>query len=80
MTGNVKKGTIVRALAGREKDRFMAVIGCEEGYVLLCDGDERRLDAPKRKNVKHIAVTNTVIDLSDITDRKLRQILAGFNA
>lgn len=80
MTGNVERGTVVRALAGREKGRFMIAVGCEAGCVLLADGDERKLAAPKRKNVKHVAATGTVVDMDDISDKKIRQILSGYQA
>ncbi|MBQ5317264.1 MAG: KOW domain-containing RNA-binding protein [Oscillospiraceae bacterium] len=78
MTGTVTTGTIVRSLAGRDKGKFLVVLACEDGTVLLADGDERPVSRPKRKNVKHIAVTGTVTDTAALTDKSLRRLLSGF--
>lgn len=47
-------GTIVKSLKGRDKDKYFCVVRTEGGYAYICDGKERKLCAPKRKNVKHI--------------------------
>lgn len=74
----LKKGAVVRVKAGRGKGAFFVVLEVLDGYVLLCDGKERKLDHPKRKNLRHIALTKTVLPLQDITDKKLRQFLRAF--
>ncbi|MCM1298539.1 MAG: KOW domain-containing RNA-binding protein [Firmicutes bacterium] len=70
-----EKGTVVISKAGRDKGRFMAVIGEDKGYPLVADGKERPLERPKRKNPKHLQKTNRKIDLEQLTDKKLRTIL-----
>ena len=73
----LRKGSVVRSKAGRDKDKLMAVIGTEGKTLLLCDGKERRLEKPKRKNPLHIAPTKTVLDDSAMaTNRSLRRALA----
>ena len=71
------EGTVVKAKAGRDYERnFVVTEVCGDGrYVLIADGKTRKLDKPKRKNIKHLAVSNTVIDLNEITDKKLKMIL-----
>lgn len=73
-----KPGLMVRSLAGRDKGGFMVVVSAEDGFVFLADGKERKLAHPKRKNIKHIAVTNTVIDLQGLTDKALRAAVRRF--
>ena len=46
------KGELVMCIAGREKDRLMCVTGYDGKYVYVCDGKERPLNNPKRKNPK----------------------------
>jgi large subunit ribosomal protein L14e len=59
--GRPRPGQIVRVLRGRDAGRHMIVVGfVEPHFVLLADGDERKMDRPKKKNVKHIQITNTV--------------------
>lgn len=69
---------IVKSMAGRDKDTFMVVVSAQDGFVFLADGKERKLAAPKKKNVKHIAPTKTVIDVSNLTDKGLRTFLREF--
>lgn len=76
----LRKGSVVRSKAGRDKDKLMAVIGTESKALLLCDGKERRLEKPKRKNPLHVAPTKAVLDDSAMaTNRSLRRALAEQN-
>ena len=75
---NIQIGSIVRALAGREKDSFYVAVGIHDGFVEIADGKERKLEKPKRKNIKHISPTNTVIDTYGLTNKKLRKLIAEF--
>ncbi|MBQ7756820.1 MAG: KOW domain-containing RNA-binding protein [Oscillospiraceae bacterium] len=75
---NIQIGSIVRARAGREKDRLMIVAQLHDGFVELCDGKERKLEKPKRKNIKHISPTHEVISMEMLTNKKLRKILSEF--
>ena len=71
-------GSVVRANAGRDKEKFFVVTGCDDGYYLIADGKERKLSHPKRKNPRHISATGSMIDINDITDKKLRILLRDY--
>ena len=75
---DIKIGSIVRACAGREKDRYMVVAQLHDGFVELADGKERKLEKPKRKNIKHISPTHELISMDTLTNKKLRKILTEF--
>ena len=51
---NISKSDIVISLAGRDAGKLFYVVSTEGEYVLLADGKSRRLEAPKRKKLKHI--------------------------
>ncbi len=71
------KGDLVLCNAGREKDRLMCVTAFDEKYVYVCDGKERKLDNPKRKNLKHIIKTDKKLSEEMFsTDRALRKALS----
>ena len=72
------KGSVVIAEAGRDGGGHFAVIDFDEKYCLIADGKSRKLANPKRKNIKHVRVTNSMIDLNDITDKKLRKLMSEF--
>ena len=73
------KGSVVRAEAGRDGGGYFVIVGADEEYCFIADGKSRKLDKPKRKNIKHIRITDSMIDLNDITDKKLRNILKQFS-
>ena len=71
------KGDLVVCTAGREKDRLMCVAEFDGKYVYVCDGKERKLVSPKRKNPKHIVKTDKhLADNMFSTDRALRKALS----
>ena len=75
---NIKAGNVVISSAGHDSGRFMLVVRADGGYVFLADGKERKLDSPKKKNIKHIRMTLSSIELEGLTDKKLRQTLRAF--
>ncbi|MGN1195254.1 MAG: hypothetical protein ACI4SB_07205 [Acutalibacteraceae bacterium] len=75
----VQKGSVVKAAAGRDCGGYFAVTDVQENFCFIADGKSRRLDSPKRKNIKHLRFTDSMIDLNDITDKKLRTLLKQFS-
>ena len=69
------KGSVVIADAGRDSGGFFVVTDTDGSYCFIADGKSRKLDKPKRKNIKHIRTTDSMIDLNDITDKRLRKLL-----
>lgn len=77
----ISVGQVVKALAGRDKGRFFLVLDTDKGFALITDGKTRPLERPKRKNVKHLALTKTILPIDPMaTNRKIRKALSPFNA
>ncbi len=75
-----KKGTVVISLAGHDKGDFQVVINCYDGYVEVCDGKYRPLERVKRKNLKHVKVTNNEISEKNmLTNKLIRKSLKSFS-
>lgn len=56
-TKDVTVGQYVRSKAGRDRDRvFIITQVVDEKYVLIADGDLRRIEKPKKKKIRHLAV------------------------
>lgn len=77
-------GQIVKVLRGRDAGSLAIVVGLKEPHmVLLADGDRRKIDRPKKKNMKHIQITNAVSEevaealktFGRVNDEKLRYAL-----
>ena len=62
-TGDIAIGQVVKSRAGRDKGNiFLVVDVVDDEYVLISDGDIRKLDNPKKKKIKHLIVYSTVVD------------------
>lgn len=56
-------GKVAYSKAGRDKGRLFVVINViNEKFAMIADGDLRKIENPKIKNLKHIKITNIVAD------------------
>lgn len=54
-------GRVVVSRQGRDKGRAMLIVGIvDEEYVLVADGDLRRIERPKKKKRKHLDCKSVV--------------------
>lgn len=76
----LKKGTVVYTLAGHDKRTFQVVIDFNDNYAFVCDGKYRPLERPKKKNLVHLKMTNTVLDDASLrSNRSIRLALKPFD-
>lgn len=80
-------GQIVRILRGRDHGKYAIVIGlADQRFALIADGDKRKFDHPKRKNLLHLqlqneiseVVVNSLRETGRVTNGKLRYALAKY--
>ena len=77
---NLETGTVVKALKGRDKDKYFCVVCIEDGYVYLCDGKERKLSKPKRKKIKHIEITQAKLQTETLqVDKHINKAIKSLN-
>ena len=70
-------GRVVISHAGRDKTKLMVVVKETENYLLVCDGKERPVERPKRKNPKHLRLTKLYLEAHQLeTNRALRKALS----
>ncbi|HWR22645.1 MAG TPA: KOW domain-containing RNA-binding protein [Feifaniaceae bacterium] len=63
-------GRVAVSTAGRDRRRTFLVVGLSgEGYVLLCDGDLRKMEHPKKKKLRHVRIEPAVAE--DVRSRLL---------
>lgn len=81
----VKRGQVVRSLAGHDKGAFLTVLelssrGKDKApCALVCDGKSRPLERPKRKKLFHLASTAVVLPEEALkTNRQIRSALRAF--
>lgn len=75
---DIVRGSIVKSKAGHNKDSFFVVFRVEGAYAFICDGKHRKIDNPKKKNLKHLALTKSVVELPQ-TNKQLRKLLSNFS-
>ncbi|MCL4426453.1 MAG: KOW domain-containing RNA-binding protein [Firmicutes bacterium] len=62
MQPGLRLGQVVVSKAGRDEGEVFVVLGWESGgFVLVADGVRRKVEKPKRKNVRHLRVTPRII-------------------
>lgn len=75
-SGNCQRGRLAQILAGHDKGGYCVVLGEEEKFLLIADGRRRMLEAPKRKNPRHLQLTSTVLEEGALrSDKALRKAL-----
>lgn len=80
-------GQVVRIMRGREAGQYAVVLRViDDRYVLLADGEKRKYDRPKKKNLHHIEVMdyvspevqNSLLETGRVTNGKLRFAITKF--
>lgn len=80
-------GRIVKVLRGREQDKYAVIIRLiDDRFVLIADGDKRKFDQPKKKNLLHLQlmddvsseVADSINETGRVTNGKLRYALNKF--
>ena len=70
----MKEGLIVKSLKGHDTGRiYLVVASLDENFVLLCDGQYRKIDNPKQKRVKHLEVVGTAPLVAELTNSSIRK-------
>ncbi|RKD22682.1 hypothetical protein BEP19_10525 [Ammoniphilus oxalaticus] len=80
-------GQIVLNLKGREEGKYAIVIKqLDDRFVLIADGDKRKFDRPKKKNILHLKfldyiseeVRQSLLQSGRVTNSKLRYAMNKF--
>lgn len=80
-------GQIVRINRGRDTGKFAIIIGViDQRFVWIADGDKRKFDLPKKKNLIHLTlqpvisseVADSMQETGRVTNGKLRFALNKF--
>lgn len=70
------RGDVVLSLSGRDKGRTLAVVEVvDEDYVLVADGDLRKIEKPKKKKVRHIKKIKHRVEI--VSNSQLANVLGG---
>ena len=71
MSVPVELGRVAASTAGRDAGKYFIIVGIEsENVVFVADGVLRKLEKPKRKKLKHLALKPQV---SKVIGDKLRE-------
>ncbi|MBR5257833.1 MAG: hypothetical protein IK019_05040 [Clostridia bacterium] len=81
---SIVPGCLVKSKAGRDEGRlFLVIESLDENYVLLSDGDTRKVSRPKKKKLKHLRLKSLpdpdILKLLEqgIEDYQIRKWLAA---
>lgn len=80
-------GQFVIVSSGRDAGQYGIIVKLlDEKFILLADGNKRKFDHPKKKNIHHLRlfdqvspeVQNSIVETGRVTNGKLRFALAKF--
>lgn len=54
MMREMKKGQLVTSRAGRDKNTSYIIYNWDTSFVYVVDGQYKRINNPKKKNIKHL--------------------------
>lgn len=75
----MKRGFIVRSLAGHDKGDFQVIFKSDEKFAFVCDGKNRTIEKPKKKNIVHLKFTKKKLEGKFLeTNKSLRTALRNF--
>lgn len=82
---NIQIGHIIRTISGRDTGKLAVVVAIiDENKILLADGDKRKVDKPKQKNIRHIKleteqviteVVEAIQTAGKVSNSRLRYVL-----
>ncbi|MBD8500593.1 KOW domain-containing RNA-binding protein [Paenibacillus arenosi] len=84
---NPQLGQFVKVAQGRDADKLAVIVGLEpERYVFIADGDKRKFEQPKRKNLLHLElqkdisreVVQSLNESGRVTNSKLRYVIQKY--
>lgn len=88
-SSHLRLGHLVSSLRGRDAGRLGIVIKeVDERFVLVADGDKRKFDKPKKKNVLHLEWLNhyflEVVEAMEqqgrVSNAKLRYLIQSYQS
>lgn len=74
----IKVGNIVVSLRGHDEGRrYLVIQEIDKDFVLVCDGEYRKIDNPKQKRKKHLKFESSSEPISAevLSDGYLRKLL-----
>ena len=76
----IKLGSIVKSIVGKEKDKFFLVIKIDENYAVIANGKRRPLENPKKKKIKHLEFIKQIdVDFNTLNNSRLRKLVRSEN-
>lgn len=74
----IERGSLVYSIAGRDKGNLFLVLKRDGEFVYLADGNTRKVENPKKKKLKHVNKTNTLLELDfdNISNSDIRKSLS----
>lgn len=87
MVARPQIGQLVKVLRGKDEESYAVIISVvDERFVMIVDGNKRRFDQPKKKNVLHLEllpaisqeVSSSMLETGRVTNAKLRYVIQKY--
>ena len=74
----MRAGDIVRATAGKDKEKVFLVLSTDETDALIANGRRRKVQRPKRKSLKHLVLVHEDTLPPTVTNKTVKKLLQPF--
>ena len=74
----MRAGDIVRATAGKDKEKVFLVLSTGETDALIANGRRRKVQRPKRKSLKHLVLVQEDTLPPTVTNKTVKKLLQPF--
>jgi ribosomal protein L14E/L6E/L27E len=61
MKNNIQIGQIVCSTQGRDEGAYYIVLTVDSNFCFVADGEYKKINAPKKKNIAHLRATPVII-------------------
>ena len=82
MALEIQRGMVVKSKAGHDKNEYFVIakkLDDEDRFVMIMNGKSRKIDSPKKKNMRHLSIVNKILPEDSLTsDKSIRKALAPF--
>lgn len=74
---NITEKTVVKSIAGHDKNKLYCVISLNKDFALLVNGKTKKMRNPKRKKLKHLETVQAQTVSNEVfqSDKRIRRLL-----
>ena len=79
MQNEIYIGDLVKSIAGRDRNEIFLVVDVKDNFAFIVNGKARKVNSPKKKNIKHLERLNVTPLVGVIQKLHANQIVGNLS-